>query len=329
MPGMRTWSRSLLAVGAAVTLLAPLSSTVGAQAASGSSTTWISKQLPPAKGTGLSRNQDGEPGMGVTPDGKFWIASDIAPYAKSDPRVAGGLLSGADVWTSGDGGRSYRWVSAPFGITSSSAGLAGEDTDLAVAPAKNSKGFYNVYATSLWIGSSSLAWTSDGGKTWSTNPLGGLPTQDRPWLAADGACTVAVVYHQLPAFTPFLNTYDVCKGGVPVNNGVALDPVNHTALSLSDFPGLSNSFNKHTIDTSPTSKFRHAIYIPMSLCQVTQFPDLVTNATASSGCPKGTQYLVAVSTDGGQTFTYHPVALDRSGATLVWAATVSTDAAGN
>ena len=41
--------------------------------------------------------------------------------------------------------------------------------------------------TSLWVGDSGLAWSSDGGRTWQLNRLGGTPTQDRPWLAADGA----------------------------------------------------------------------------------------------------------------------------------------------
>ena len=325
-------SRCLAALGVGLLAVTPLDAASGAAAAP-AGTTWINHPLPPAPGTGLTRNEDGEPGIGVSPTGQFWTASDIAPYAAHDPRVdpAAGLLSGADIWTSTDNGKTWKWVSDPFSVASNTAGLAGEDTDLAVAPEKNSKGFYTVYAASLWIGSSSLAWSADGGKTWSVNPLGGVPTQDRPWLAADGPCTVYVTYHQLPLFTPTVSTYDVCtNGNVPVKNGVALDPVNSTALTTSDFPGLSNSFNKQVVDASPTSKFRHQLYVPMSLCQVQSpiVPDLVTNATASSGCPSGTQYLVAVSSDGGQTFTYRPVSLDPSGATLVWAATVATDAAG-
>ena len=326
----RQLSRFLIVTGAVAVVLAPLSSATAERAATSSfRTVWTGgSPLPTAKGIDISRNQDGEPGMGVTPDGQFWIASDIAPYAASDPRVAEGLLSGADIWTSTDHGRSYHWVADPFGASSSTAGLAGEDTDLAVAPAKNAKGFYNVYATSLWIGSSSLAWSQNGGKTWSVNPLGGLPTQDRPWLVADGPCTVYVAYHQLPTFTPWVNAYNVCNnGGVPVSNGVAIDPTRETTLSASDFPGLSNSFNKPGIDVSKASKYRHNIYIPMSLCQVEAFPDVVTNANAPN-CPKGTQYLVAVSNDRGSSFSYHKVALDPSGATLVWAATVASDHAG-
>ena len=334
MPLSSALPRLLSAAGVGLLLSTPVNAALGAPAAATpSGTSWVTKPLPPAAGTGLSRNEDGEPGMGVTPTGQFWTASDVAPYAAHDPRVdpAAGLLSGADIWTSTDGGRTYRWVSDPFAAASNTFGLAGEDTDLAVAPEKNSKGFYTVYAASLWIGSSSLAWSDDGGATWSVNPLGGIPTQDRPWLAADGPCTVYVTYHQLPLFTPTVSAYDVCSNGnVPVSTGVTLDPVNSTALTTSDFPGLSNSFNKQAVDTSPTSKYRHHLYVPMSLCQVQSpiVPDLLTNATASSGCPSGTQYLVAVSSDNGQTFSYHPVVLDPSGATLVWAATVATDAAG-
>ena len=292
---------------------------------------WIEHALPPAPNIGQTRNQDGEPGMGVTPSGQFWIASDIAPYAKSDPRVSPveKLLSGADIWTSTDGGHTYKWISDPFAAQSGTAGLAGEDTDLAVASAKNSAGYYNVYATSLWIGASGLALSSDGGKTWSFNSLGGKPTQDRPWLAADGACTFYLAYHQLPTFTPVLDKYNACtQSEAPTQTGAALDPVNETLLTASDFPGLSSSFNKIWVDSSPKSKFQHNVYVPMSMCQVEQGEDIVVNAN-SSNCPKGTQYVLAVSTDGGQTFSYHKVALDKTGQTLVWAATIGTDAAGN
>ncbi len=322
----RTSSRLLVVAGAALTLLTPLQSATAAKT-SAPTTTWITKALPAAAGTGLSRNEDGEPGIGVTPDGQFWVGSDIAPYSK-DPRVdmAAGLLSGADVWSSSNNGLSYTWNSDPFAEAVTKFGLAGEDTDLTVATDRNSNGYYNVYVASLWIGSSGLAWSADGGKTWQLNRFGGIPAQDRPWLAADGACDVVIGYHQLPSFTPFVNTYDVCtNGNVPMSGGATLDPVNSTTLTLSDFPGTSSSFNKQVIDTSPTSPHRHAIYFPMSLCGYESATDVLTSNV--NGC-SGTQYLVAVSNDGGMTFSYHPIVVDGSNATLVWAATVATDAAG-
>jgi len=323
------WSRVLVVSAAATVLVAPLAVAASTKSRPPAATTWLTRPLPAAAGTNMSRNEDGEPGIGVTPAGQFWVASDIAPYAAHDPRVSpgDGLLSGADVWSSDSGGRSFTWRSDPFAEAANKFGLAGEDSDITVATKKNSNGFYNIYATSLWIGSSGLAWSADGGKTWQLNRLGGVPTQDRPWLAADGACDVFIAYHQLPTFTPFVNEYDVCtNGNVPMTGGATIDPVNSTALSMSDFPGTSNSFNKLTIDTSPQSRFQHSIYVPMSLCAAQAATDvLVAEATTC----KGTQYLVAVSTDGGTTFAYHPVVVDPSNAVLVWAATVATDAVGN
>ena len=323
--------RLLLATGATLLVAAPLSAGLAAATPNPTGTTWTGgKPLPAAPGLGLHRNEDGEPGMGVTPTGQFWIASDIAPYAADDPRVdkAAGVFSGADIWTSTDGGKTYKWVADPFAEANNQFGLAGEDTDLAVAPSRNSNGFYNVYATSLWVVDSGLVWSSDGGKTWQLNRLGGVPSQDRPWLGADGPCTVYLGFHQLPLFSPTFTSYDVCQNGnVPTGGGVALDPVNETQLSASAFPGLSGSFNKFIVDTSPTSKWRHSIYQPMSVCKTQTETDLVTNATASN-CPQGTQYIVAISRDKGATFTFHRVALDKSGATLVWAATIGSDTAG-
>src|SRR5881398_3707443 len=107
-------TRALTALGVGLLVLTPLGSASGAPApaAAPAATSWVNHPLPPAAGTGLTRNEDGEPGMGVTPTGQFWIASDIAPYAAHDPRVdpAAGLLSGADIWTSTDAGKTWKWV---------------------------------------------------------------------------------------------------------------------------------------------------------------------------------------------------------------------------
>ena len=284
--------------------------------------------LPPAPGLGLTRNEDGEPGMGVAPDGQFWVASDIAPYAADDPRVAGGLLSGGDVWTSTDGGRTYRFVADPFSSAVQGSGLAGEDTDLTVAPVKNASGHYTVYATSLWVGSSSLAWSTDGGKTWNSTILGGVPAQDRPWLAAIGACDVWLSYHQLPTFTPVLNKYNVCSVPLPTSTSTVLNYSSSTQFSESTFPGLTNAFGKHVIDNSPASPHRGNIYVPMVACSQDNPIQLALNAESQTGCATTVDQVVGVSTDGGQTFTDYRVALDTNKQPVVWPNTVATDAAG-
>src|SRR3954453_4937038 len=285
--------------------------------------------LPAAPHLGLSRNQDGEPGMGVAPDGQFWIASDIAPYAADDPRVAGGVLSGGDVWTSTDGGRTYRFVSDPFKLAIKGAGLAGEDTDLTVAPVKNASGHYTVYATSLWIGASSLAWSTDGGTTWNTAFLGGLPAQDRPWLAAGGGGDGSLSYHQLPTFTPVINKYNVCSVPLPTSTSTVLNYTQSTEFSESTFPGLTNAFGKHVVDNSPTSPHRGNIYVPMVACSAGSPIELALNAESQSGCATTVDEVVGVSTDGGQSFTDYRVVLDmKNNQPIVWPNTVATDAAG-
>ncbi|MEA3045733.1 MAG: hypothetical protein QOJ53_65, partial [Sphingomonadales bacterium] len=58
-----------------------------------------------------TRNEDFEPGIGVAPDGQFWIASNVSPFAADDPRSLAGTLSGGDIWTSTDGARWTRIIS--------------------------------------------------------------------------------------------------------------------------------------------------------------------------------------------------------------------------
>lgn len=287
--------------------------------------------LPPAPGLGLSRNQDGEPGIAADGGGTIWVGSDIAPYAKNDPRAQPtGVFSGEDIWKSTNGGKTYTWVADPFATGSSSnSGLAGEDSDITAAQVKNTAGYYNVYAVSLWIGSTSLAFSQDGGKTWTVDPLAGIPAEDRPWVAASGACHVYVAYHQLPTFSPMVNTYDLCN---LANSGISetLNPVSSTQIFLAGTaPGLSNAFGKIEVDNSPSSPYRGNIYVPMMNCYLTQPTDYVANAESSAGCPGKTQVTIAVSTDGGATFNDYQVAIGDNGEIPVWPDTVATDAAGN
>lgn len=285
--------------------------------------------LPPDPSTGLARNQDGEPGIAADGGGTFWIGSDVAPYGKSDPRATSGVFTGEDIWSSTDGGRSYRWVADPFGSTTENhGGLAGEDSDIAAAPARNAAGFYNVYAVSLWLGSTSLAVSSDGGNTWTVDPLSGVPAEDRPWVAADGACTVYVTYHQLPTFSPVVNRYDLCDLA-DSGAGVALNPASSAQITFAGTaPGLSNAFGKTAVDTSAASPYRHSVYVPMANCDLSSPQDFVANAASSSGCPGRTEITVAVSRDGGRTFGDHEVALSDNGELPVWPDMVATDAAG-
>jgi hypothetical protein len=334
--GVSSAVRRLTAAGAGAAVLAVLAA--GPSAAAGRS--WVVAPLPAAKGTSLPNppyNDDAEPGIGVGGNGSFWIGSDIDPNESGDGRTAA-AVSGEDIWRSVDGGRRYTWMADPFNTVTGSQtpGLGGEDSDLAVAPARNSAGRYNVYATSLYLASSSVAISRDDGKSWTVDPLGGVPAEDRPWITSSGRCVFYLTYHQLPLFDPIVNRYDVCKPG-EVGMGSALNPVQSTAIFASNsVPGLSNDFGKPVADNSSRSPDRGNLYVPMAACNLKDPADFINNAVITAQqvplCPAGVhgQIEVAVSRDGGRTFSDYIVAPDTGSRELpVWAVTAAVDAVGD
>ena len=280
--------------------------------------------LPPPVGLHLSRNRDAEPGIAVDGGGTLWIAGDVNPNETTDPRSSGIVLTGADVWKSTNGGRSYVYAGSPFSTAErNNPGAAGEDTDMAAAPVKDSSGHYRAYVASLWLGATSVATTTDGGASWSVNPLGGVPAQDRPFIAASGPCTVYLLYHQLPSFTPFVNTYDLCT--LSNNNAGAVIPAVSQAQVLAD-QASGNVFNKLVVDNSPYSQYKGSVYVPLQICSSGGNPKTLVTDTATSCAAE--KMVLAVSRDGARTFAEYPIASSTTAGTPVWGATVATDATG-
>jgi hypothetical protein len=292
--------------------------------ASSSAPFTATRALPPA--AGQQAQNDAEPGMAVAPDGAIWVASNVSGGFTSGDRALG-----SDVYVSRDGGKTFRWVAQPISLTASTPGAGGFDTDLTVAPEKNAKGHYTVYAASLSIADSTLAWSDDDGATWLQTPISGVPVEDRPWVAADGPCKVYVAYHA-PLLLPtdgtstFVTTVDTCTPTAIRETSVV--GTNADAL----VGGLTNpQFGKPWVDNSVKSPHRHAVYLPMAQCHAPTGATLSEDANASSqgvpSCGARSQNLVAVSTDGGTTFAVHQVSLG-SKTMAIWPATVATDAAG-
>jgi MYXO-CTERM domain-containing protein len=292
---------------------------------------FVVQALPTPDGVPTPRNEDVEPGIGIDGAGTIWIGSNIDGNTGNDPRTApGGLLTGEDLWRSTDGGRTFQWVDDPYALSNGTFGLGGEDSDATAAPEKNAQGFYNVYGVSLYVAASTLAFSQDGGKTFQLMQLGGVPAQDRPWVSADGPCTVYLTYHQLPLFLPVVNTYDVCSGPTPNLPSLTINPVSQTQLfTVNSLPGGTNGFNKPAIDTWPTSPHRHNIYVPMEACNLQGAEDFARNAIVTARqlpvCPQGvdTEVEVAASSDGGQSFTTSVVALNDNGEVQVWPTSVA------
>jgi hypothetical protein len=280
--------------------------------------------LPPAPASGWPHNDGAEPGAAVDGRGVIWVAANIngtnsLTKPSTDPRAAGVEVTGADVWKSTDGGRSFSWVADPVSVTGTSQGFGGVDTDVAAAPEPNSDGNYNVYVVSGWVPYAALAVTSDGGRTWTVRHLGGvLPLEDRPYVSADGPCTLYVTYNVKAPFDTVVNRYDVCDiTSVGLNS--AVNPVQSTQMALSSFVATSNRPGKPVVDSSASSKFRHSFYAPMLDCYAMGPADDVANARSTDGCAGPAEVLVGVTRDGGATFEDHRVAMVPDGAVPNWA----------
>jgi hypothetical protein len=332
----RTWWIGIAATGLAALLAG---SGLSMPVAADTGTTFTVHPLPQATGVTYGaasggRNEDIEPGIGVAPDGSFWVGSNIDVNTTADPRALG-AVAGEDVWKSTDGGQTYQWVAAPFNLSNALPGAGGEDSDLQVATAKNANGFYNVYATSLYVAASNMAISQDGGATWTDITVGGIPAQDRPWLSTDGACVFYLTYHQLPLFSPVVNKYDICNLN-DVGAGFTLNPVQSTTVFTSNTaPGLTNAFNKPFVDNAAGSSHLHNVYVPMEACNLQNpqdyFNNIVSTAEQIPTCPAGvnTQVEVAVSTDGGTTFSDYIVAQNTNGELQVWPTSLAVDGKGN
>ena len=162
----------------------------------------------------------------------------------------------------------------------------GGDTDLGVAPQANANGVHNVYVASLSLANVTVSTSQDAGQTWSKNVLSAtIPGDDREWIAADQAANVCISYHDVVTFNIDVNcSFDA--GATFTQLGSAID-VAHAFL-LED-----NSTGNLVID--PNS---HIIY---------QVFSGIANATEAL-LPSGFHAVwIAVSNDGGRTFTDHAV----------------------
>jgi len=220
-----------------------------------------------------------EPAIRADNAGNFYTSSE------------NGLGGGTDAWKSplASSGRSYTYLGMPdAGSTSNNSGFApgGGDTDLAVAPAKNAHGVYNVYVASLSGANVDVSTSTDGGSSFVLNPVGAVvPVDDREWIAADGSSKVCVSYHDatsnidvncsavagaVGSFTQVGDAIDASHLYLLNNNEIgnlAIDPRNHYVYQT--FSGVGSPAG------AVTENF-HVVYM-------------------------------AVSTDGGKTFTDHVV----------------------
>ena len=248
-------------------------------------------------------NGAAEPMIRASRGGTFYAASE------------NGVGSGTIAWKSTDGGRHYQTLVGPNDASQTQdAGFApgGGDTDVAIATAPNAGGTYNVYVASLTLANVSVSTSADDGATWTLNPVSAsVPGDDREWIAADGASKVCLSYHDLYGNYWVNCSYDA--GATFTQLASAFD-ANHAWL------GDNNSSGNLAID--PGS---HTVY------QTFSGPSNVADTTGCGGFACLNTVYVAVSTDGGRTFTDRIVYAnpDKTVAYGSQFTNVSVDAAGN
>ena len=255
-------------------------------------------------------NNAAEPAIRANAAGQFFASSE------------NGLGNGTDAWRSTDGGRHYVQLPCPdCGSQSNDTGFApgGGDTDLATASAKNSAGNYNMYVASLSLANVDVSTSTDNGASWTLNPIGAtISGDDREWIAADGAAKVCISYHDAATFNIDVNCSSDA-GATFTQLGDAID-TNHTyAINANEIGNLA-------IDTGSASPYRHTVYQTFSAVDNTA--DQAT--CVSTGPCNYRDVFMAVSTDGGKTFTDHLV--HRGSASTSYGhqfVNVSVDRAGN
>ena len=235
-------------------------------------------------------NGAAEPAIGVSPTGRFFGSSE------------NGLLGGTLAWTSNDNGLHYSSTPSPNDVSTGSDSVGresgfepgGGDTDVAIATAPNAAGAYNAYVVSLTLANIDVSTSTDNGATWTLNPATALPIDDRPWVAATGASKVCISYLTAPGILlPQVGLHVQCS-----NDAGRL------------FPQVANAYDTGPVGLAASqggSRTGNLVFDPSN-------PSYMYTVFAYENVedgPNPNAFLhnvgIAVSTNGGTTWTDYPV----------------------
>jgi hypothetical protein len=230
---------------------------------------------------GCGANNAGEPAIHVSRVDNVFLGSE------------NGIGSGSELWRglgalggSGASGCGLEYRGQPNAV--SGAGASGGDIDVAIASAPNAVGNYNLYVSSLNLASVNVATSTDNGTTFSQTPVqGGLPVDDREWIAAFGAQTSLLTYHDVAT-----NNIDVLRSD---NSGQTYTQI-ATAIPAGDYKASSNELGNLVIDHRNLPDQTGDFYAYQSFV-----------APSKSGGSHNNEAFLAVSADGGHTWTDRPL----------------------
>jgi hypothetical protein len=233
-----------------------------------------------AKGCGT--NAAGEPAIHVSRANNVFLGSELGVGSGSQFWRGLGAIGGA-----GASGCGLEFRGSPNSVTPG-VGASGGDIDVAIANAKNASGNYNVYVSSLNLGSINVASSTDNGTTFSQVPVqAGIPVDDREWIAAFGANTSLLTYHDIAT-----NDIDVLRsdtGGGPYTQISQVIPE-------TDYKAQNNELGNIVIDHRN---------VPAGAGNFFAYQAFVAPST-SSGSANNEAFL-GVSADGGHTWADDPI----------------------
>ena len=227
--------------------------------------------------TGFSGGVDTEPSIKVGPDGTAYIGA------------IRGVPSGMDMWKVPAGASTATYLGSPDslvpGNTICCAAIGGGDMDLAI----NNDG--TVVYSSLWLGSITVGQSTNGGSSFISQPLGSVIVgDDRMWNTSDGS-NVYMSFHDLAT-----GNIDVEKSPAGPAAGLVYAPTGAGVFSPTAVP--SNELGNLLADRLHSG----VLYQPFT--------------QSANGSSSHNQLDVAVSTDGGSSWTQHAVFTQPAGSDL-------------
>jgi len=233
---------------------------------------------------GCGTNTAGEPSLHVS-------KADLVGLGSEE-----GVGSGSEYWRAPQVGGSSAasacglvYSGQPNAV--SKVGASGGDIDTAFAPKRSSLGTYRLYVASLNLGSVNVAVSNDDGATFTQTPVqAGVPVDDREWIAAYGADTSLLSYHDIAT-----DNIDVLRS----DNGGSSYTQTSRVIPDTDYKANNNELGNLVIDHNhPTAGGFWA------------YQSFVAPSTAPAPTDSSVTYneaFLGVSEDGGKTWTDKPI----------------------
>jgi hypothetical protein len=303
---LRPWRQARATACGLVVVVAALLGPVASNAATVGNFSYGQLQSALVGASGCGTNSAGEPAIHVSRANDVFLGSEL------------GLGGGSALWrglnSSGGAtasGCSLEYRGQPNAVNG--FGASGGDIDLAIANAPNASGKYNLYVASLNLGSVNVARSSDSGTTFSQSPVqAGLPGDDREWIAAFGANTSLLSFHDVTT-----SNIDVLRSD---NGGQTYV---HTARVIpdTDYKASSNELGNLVIDHRNLPDTTGDFYAYQAFV-----------APSSSGGSHNNEAFLGVSSDGGHTWADNAIPCSTASASTDLNhnfPNVSVDPAGN